>query len=205
MQGGKSTGSHGFVANALADSVRRAARVAEVNDEGEPKPITQNALAQKAALSRSVLSKYMNHDDEIPANPDLRSICAISDALGVPPAFLLMRPSDWSVVATAMSTFAEFKEGDAFTKLMRELTATGVRGPIESSRAAINVAKMVKLFDGKPWSLPEIIESDRRIKRSIMTTSAMPPLGELSAKYIPMLLTLCALIGRTSTQITTQG
>ena len=202
MQGEKQNGSHSAVANALVDSVRRAVRVADVDDEGEPKPMAQNALAQKANISRSALLKYLARDTETPANPDLRSICAISDVLGIPPAFLLMRPSDWVVMATAMSTFAESREGDRFTGLMQGLTSEGIRGPVESSRAAVEVAKVMKLFEARPWSEHDVIEADQRIERNIKTTSAVPPLGELSKKYLPMLLTLCAFAGRTATHNT---
>ncbi|MFC5583187.1 hypothetical protein [Rhodanobacter terrae] len=157
-------------------------------------------MAQQAEISRSVLSKYLARDAGAPANPDLRSICAISDVLGIPPAFLLMRPSDWAVMATAMSIFAESREVDRFTELMQGLTSAGIHGPIESSRAAVDVARVMKLFDARPWSELDVFEADQRIERNIKTTSAVLPLGELSNKYLPMLLTLCALAGRTATQ-----
>jgi len=201
MQGEKTRGSHGEVASALADSVRRAARVADVDEDGEPKPITQNALAQRADISRSVLSKYLARDVQEPANPDLRSLCAMADALGVSPAFLLMRPGDWVVLATAMSTFAESRGDDKFIDLMQGFTQAGSRGPVESARAAVAVAREVKLLSSKPWSDMELIEAERRIEQGIKTTAAVPPFGELNAKYLPMLLTLCAFAGRTATTI----
>lgn len=202
MQDEKLTGSHGAVATSLVDSVRRALRVAGINDEGDPKPLKQSVLAEQADIGLSTLAKYLVTEAETPSNPDLRAICAISDVLGIPPAFLLMRPSDWAVMATAMSTFAESREGDRFTEVMQGLMCAPVRGPIESSQAAVDVARVMKLFDARNWSDREVRKSDQRIERNIKTTSAVLPLGELSHKYLPMLLTLCALAGRTATHTT---
>ena len=56
--------------------------------------------------------------DEVAANPDLDTLDRIAGALGVPPAFLLMRPQDWLVFGQAVSALGDYLV--AATKLYGE-------------------------------------------------------------------------------------
>lgn len=84
--------------DALVRNVRNAMSVGGVPENGYPSSITQGSLVEASGVSRATLTGQMLGGDG-EANPKLKQICRVAEALGVPPAFLLMRPDDWTRLA----------------------------------------------------------------------------------------------------------
>ena len=77
-------------------------------DNGAPGPITATSLQRKTGVARSTLRALKSQCGETAANPDLDTLDRIAHALGVPPAFLLMRPQDWVTLANAIGSINDY-------------------------------------------------------------------------------------------------
>lgn len=97
-------------------------------DNGAPGPITATWLQQETGVARSTLRALKSQTGDAVANPDLDTLDRIAHALGVPPAFLLMRPQDWVMLGNALDDIPEYLAGA--TKLQREGQLDS-RSPIE--------------------------------------------------------------------------
>jgi transcriptional regulator with XRE-family HTH domain len=76
---------------------------------GSPGPVSLNGVWKRTSVARSTLSALKSsRTDGSHANPDLSTICRIADDLGIPPAFLLMRPEDWATLAQAVSDAPDY-------------------------------------------------------------------------------------------------
>ena len=186
-----------FVANLL-----RVMRVSDEDEFGSPTQLTKQALADRTGLSRGTLSGYVSStvDGKRPANMDTRSICLIAHALNVPPAFLLMRPEDWSRLGQAIMFFSEAVQDEKFRALALDLIALRATGPAATSAAGLNLAEKLKICDAVPKVTEakfqrQVNESTKRKKQGVLSTSALPPFGELKPSLIPSLLALCAIVG----------
>jgi len=189
---------HASVAQAFIRAIRRIAGAKPAIDEdGERTIVSQEQLAENAGMARSSLTKLLRQGDE--ANPTLRSICQIADALGVPPAFLLMRDRDWKVLAAAVFTHDTARTNERFNEFAQRLYVARDHGPTASVQNGRDLARLTNHLQHLPADVDDLVRSNVEAQAyRIGATSAAPPLQQLHAsnpEYIPLLLTLCAAMG----------
>lgn len=192
------------VSRSFIEAVRQAMRVATYDEEGELSPLSQTDLAEQSGVGRSTLAKYLGSgQNESPANPTLDVICRLADSLGVPPAFLLMRPKDWSSIATGAMTFmqAVMKSTEVADQLS-QLQAMGSTKPSEVADAALKLGKLLNTVENdQDTRLPQEVRDFRRsAKTSTATIAASIPFryDAVSKNHLPVLLTLCGIAGTTT-------
>jgi len=61
------------------------------------------AVQKQSGIARSTLRALTTPSRGHEPNPDLRTLARLSDALGIPAAFLLMRPDDWTMLYSAFN------------------------------------------------------------------------------------------------------
>ncbi|HYQ23046.1 helix-turn-helix transcriptional regulator [Stenotrophomonas sp.] len=189
---------HASVAQAFIRAIRRisGARPA-IDEEGERTIVSQEQLAEDAGMARSSLTKLLKQDDA--ANPTLKSICQIANALGVPPAFLLMRDRDWKVLAAAVFTHEAARTDPRFNDFAKRLCTSKDHGPSASVQNGRELARLTNHLQELPAGADKMVRSNVEAQAyRIGATSAAPPLQQLhtsNPEYVPLLLTLCAAMG----------
>ncbi|MFJ7142883.1 MAG: helix-turn-helix domain-containing protein [Pseudomonas protegens] len=96
----------------------------EARDNHAPGAFSAVRMQRRTGIARSTLRALKSAE----ANPDLSTISRLADALGVPPAFLLMRPEDWEQLAAAIGDSGDYLA--AADKLLRE-ERLEARNPVE--------------------------------------------------------------------------
>jgi transcriptional regulator with XRE-family HTH domain len=188
------------VANAFAMAVRRVANARPIiEDNGRRKTLSQDELARRAGIGRSAVTKHLGKTNE--ANPTLKTICAIANALGVPPALLLLRDDDWKVLASAAAYHASIGNNPSFQEFAEDLCNLKDHSPtrsVEHGRAlALHVGYLQKLPPGTDALTRTNVDAQAY---RIGATCATPPLQQLHASrpdHVPLLLTICAALGAT--------
>ena len=186
------------VAIALVRAIRRiSAAKPAIDEDGDRVVVSQEHLATKAGMARSSLTKLLKKGKD--ANPTLHSICQLADALGVTPAFLLMRERDWKILATAILAYGNAEEDPKFKAFAARLCLAEDHGPAASVQHGRDLAKLTNYLQQFPEDAHPFVREivDSQIYR-IGATSAAPPLQELHSSnpdYVPLLLTLCAAMG----------
>jgi transcriptional regulator with XRE-family HTH domain len=192
------------VSDSFVDGFRRAMRVSSEDVEGAVVPLTQQKLAERSGVGRTTIARYvsMESDDEETVNPDLKTICRLADALNVPPAFLLMRPEDWSHLAQAVMYFSSATQDAKFNALANEITELRSSSPVDVASAGLRLAKKFDVYEEAPKALgldnavlKQIESRNRRVRSGILATAALPPLGKLKKGSYPPLLAMCAIVG----------
>lgn len=97
-------------------------------ENGKPGPITATHIQRETGIARSTLRALKAPRQQVDANPDLQTLSRIADVLGVPPAFLLMRPEDWQALGQAIGGSRDYLE--AALKLQSE-GKLGLGNPVE--------------------------------------------------------------------------
>lgn len=189
---------HASVARAFVLAIRRISKAKPaIDEEGERAIVSQEQLAKGAGMARSSLTKLLKQGDE--ANPTLKSICQIADALGVPPAFLLMRDRDWKVLAAAVFTHEAARTNPRFVALANWLASAQDHGPAASVQNGRDLARLTNHLQHLPENVDSLVRSNIEAQAyRIGATSAAPPLQQLHSsnpEYIPLLLTICAAMG----------
>ncbi|HKR46745.1 MAG TPA: helix-turn-helix transcriptional regulator [Paraburkholderia sp.] len=121
---------------------------------GLPGPLSSASVQRRTGIARSTLralKKARTADAHV--NPDLGTISRIADALGVPPAFLLMRPQDWAEIALAIGDSTDYLI--AATRLQQE-DQFWAKNPIEKVLRACKVHP-----DARPIGVGASPEVDR--------------------------------------------
>ena len=188
----------------FGESILRAMQVSSTDENGEPKKMTQQELANKSGIGRSTIAKYnaLSNDESMVANPDLATICQLAAALNVSPAFLLMTPTDWSHLAQAAMYFSDAMMDDKFVAMANSMAQSSVANTRTTALVGLNLAVKFKLYKDQVPD-PEIASSfatriaakNRHTRSGILAMSALPPLGELKKGHIAPLLSLCAIMG----------
>lgn len=190
------------VSRSCTEAIRRAMRVAAQSDEGELGPLSQTDLAERANVGRSTLAKHLGtRPEDPPANPTLEVICRLADTLGVPPAFLLMRPKDWASLAAGTLTFLHALRATQFAPMLSQLQAMESTTSPEVARAAIELGMLLNTVeDDQDFRLAKEVRDFRQAaKASTAAVAASIPFGYdgVSKDHLPMLLTLCGIVGTT--------
>lgn len=188
------------VSRGFADAVRRALAVASLDEAGEIDALSQTELAARASIARSTLAKYLGTGPEDPAaNPTLDVICRIADVLGVPPAFLLMRPKDWSSIAGGAKHFIDALQKSEARHLLSHLGASKGAGSREVAKAAVALGRVLGTVEDENDRLltDEIRDFRKATKTSTATVAASIPFRHdgVSTTHLPVLLCLCGLVG----------
>lgn len=203
MQESNDDARHKDVALALADALRRAMRVAGRDDEGNLRNLKQGELAERAGVSRSKLGKVISPKDDDIGKVDLRTICALADALGVPPAFLLLRKGDWQSIGNAVRLFETHSGKDSIVAWRERFANPRNTGTASTALAAKDLAILQELLSEVPSDLPAqakamMHERHEEMEASIVNTAALAPLDALYDTYFSELITLCVFAGVTA-------
>lgn len=91
----------------------------ENQDNGLPQPLAAAFLQRETGVARTTLRALRAPKSGEEVNPDLRTICRLAEALGIPPAFLLMRPQDWNALGQTLAALPDYAGGaiDAHNEL----------------------------------------------------------------------------------------
>ncbi|KVF31832.1 hypothetical protein WJ09_18430 [Burkholderia vietnamiensis] len=195
------------VSRCFVEALRRSMRVASEDEDGALNALSQTQLAERAGMGRSTLAKYLGgRVDETPANPDLDIICRLADAVGVPPAILLMRPQDWASLGSGMLTFQQALRDSTFTALAAELQGMDSTTSQRVAEAALRIGGLLNTVEDErdPKVSQEVRDFRHATKMSISTTAASIPfrIDGVSTSHLPALLTICSILGTTNTKLT---
>lgn len=198
-------------ARSFGQNVLRAMQVAALDDDGEPRKMTQQELADRAGVGRSTIAKYSAvngtapgaaRGEETSVNPDLATICQLAGALNVSPAFLLMTPQDWSHLAQAVMYFAKAIQDERFVAVLKATFEDNNASVRSNAATGLALARKFDVYrdQAPPAEMPahyarDILARSRRIRGGILATSALPPSGELKKAELVPLLSLCAIMG----------
>lgn len=186
------------VAQAFVLAIRRIAGAKPaIDEEGEPTIVSQEQLAEEAGIARSSLTKLLKKAEG--ANPTLKSVCQIAEALGVPPAFLLMRDQDWKVLAAAVFAHYNAQADTKFQEFAERLRLATDHGPAASVQHGRDLARLMNYLQHLPPNGADLVRQNVESQAyRIGATSAAPPLKQLHStnpEYVPLLLTICAAMG----------
>ena len=87
-------------------------------EDGKPGPVTATCIQRETGIARSTLRALKSPREQVDPNPDLHTLNRIADTLGIPPAFLLMRPQDWLALGQAIGGSGDYLA--AAVKLQKE-------------------------------------------------------------------------------------
>ncbi len=198
---------------ALAQAIFHAMQVAGEPDDGEyPAKLGQEALAERAGISRSTVAKYLSakDSDESHVNPDLETVCKIAAALNVPPALLLMTASDWSRLAQAVTDAATSILDPVVKQTVTDLARDRL-GAVRRGEAGLRIGGRLGVHQHRRKSISDTkdvpthwleaqSEARRRSRLGILSATAIPPIGDLSTEQRIILLSLCAILGASTNQ-----
>lgn len=189
------------VSRCFVEALRRSMRVAGEDEDGIPDALSQTELAERANMGRTTLNKYLGSNSE-GTNPDLKIICQLAEAVGVPPAILLMRPQDWASLGSGMLTFLQAMSDPKFTELAAELQSLDSTTSHRIAEAALRVGKLLKTVEDShdPRVSHEVRAFRHASKVSIVTIAASIPfrMGGVATSHLPALLTICSILGTTT-------
>lgn len=126
-------------------------------DRGAPGPVTATRLQRVTGVARSTLRALKSLEGDTPANPDLDTLDRIASALGVPPAFLLMRPQDWLALGNALGDTADYVP---VAQILQRDGLLDARSPVEEVLRKANMHP-----DRRPLGLgasPEVSRANHR-------------------------------------------
>lgn len=195
------------VSRCFVEALRRSMRVASEDEDGAPDALSQTQLAERAGMGRSTLAKYLGgRADETPANPDLDIICRLAEAVGVPPAILLMRPQDWASLGSGMLTFQQAMRDSTFTALAAELQGMDSTTSQRVAEAALRIGRLLNTVEDErdPKVSQEVRDFRHATKMSISSTAASIPfrMDGVTISHLPALLTICSILGTTNARLT---
>lgn len=182
-------------------SLLRAMLVAGEDFEGRPKRMTQHQLSKLSGVARSTIAKYLTQGPENLCNPDLSTICRLADALNISPAFLLMRPQDWSHLSQGSVYLASALGDSKFLSLGNQIKELNFHSSYEASVTGLKIAELFGLYQDKEVSVKEeklhyeILQRKIKARKGILAMAALPPFGKIYKSAALPLLSLCVILG----------
>lgn len=187
--------------DALVRNVRNAMSVGGVPENGYPSAITQGALVESSGVSRASLTGQMLGGEE-DINPKLKQICRVAEALGIPPAFLLMRPEDWTRLAQVVVYYGGLMRSSnpRVAELQTKFSHSSPEAPAEQALLAAHLARALGVDDqvsketiseSKNELGAKLAAKNADVKRRIFTSSSLLPLNHMQPveRFAALLLT----------------
>ena len=144
----------------LNQNLVRALRVAGNEQiDGKAGKLGPTDIYRKTGMARSTLLAIRRPAPDHNPNPDLRTLCRLADALGIPVAFLLMRPKDWILLSKAFSSSMP-EMIHAAKKLLSN------KDKIESNIAE-KILRSCKVHPEKPQSLDQNSDQNKKELKEI--------------------------------------
>jgi transcriptional regulator with XRE-family HTH domain len=177
------------------ESLLRVLRIAGETDEGGRGSLTQRELAERSGVSLTLVKKYLR-DDAGAGHARLEAVGKMAAALGVPPAFLLMRRDDWVALATAVAVLLE-QAGDS--RHEAHAAQPWNVGPMDAAEKGLEYARAVKVLDRhRAFHPPQVTHAIELTEAGVAHTSAVPPYPLLSGGHARLALAMCAIVGTTT-------
>lgn len=176
----------------LSDNLLHCMRVAgPAGRDGRASPLGSAALHRSTGIARSTLRALRNPKNGSEANPDLRTLSRLANAIGVPPAFLLMRPEDWEMLCGAINHLRDPHIAAA------QLLDAGVDiGPdiVEKVLMRCGVHPSRRPMTGTSDALEQarIADGNERVRRTSHVLAALMQLSARNEKSRTMLTALAA-------------
>lgn len=187
-------------AETLVRNVRTAMCVAGAPNLGRPSAITQQELMDTSGISRSTLTGQMRGGDK-EVNPKLEQITRVAEALGVPPAFLLMRPDDWTRLAQVVIFYGQLMRSSSsrVDALISKFSSTHTADVEEQVLIADQLARALgvenhvskeSIAEAGSHLQAEMNAANSEAKRRIFTSASLPDLSKMtgSERFAALLL-----------------
>ncbi|CAG9269844.1 hypothetical protein [Paraburkholderia caribensis] len=199
METAKSTTSSETLSQCFSENLSAMMAVGgKQRANGLPGPVSLESVQRSTRVARSTLRALKKQRaDGTHANPDLGTISRIAEGLGVPPAFLLMRPQDWAELAYAMGDLSVYLT--AATQLQQE-ERLDAKNPIETVLRACKVHP-----DARPKGVgasPEVTRVNARDEWRRRSCLKFAALMLRHAKAGPVRAVLTAIGGAMVTRMT---
>lgn len=176
----------------LSENLLLSMRVAGPADrDGRATPLRAAELHRSTGIARSTLRELRNPKNGAEANPDLRTLTRLANALGLPVAFLLMRPEDWEMLCAAINNLRD--PHDAATQLF----GAGVDiGPDIAekvlTRCGVHPSRLPITGISNSLEQGRIAEGNERVRRASYVLAALMQLPTRNEKSRTMLTALAA-------------
>lgn len=191
------------VSMSFGENLLRAMLVSETDEDGGLRKLTQQELAEKSGVGRSTIAKYntLKKNGDSGGNPDLETICKLAGALHVPPALLLMKPSDWSHLIQAALYLSVALDDGIVQEIAAEIENSKAKDAKTMAQFGLKLAIRLGIYKEYMVSPENALEMDTirisnmKIKKGILATTTLPPLAKITKRHIVPLMSLCAIIG----------
>jgi transcriptional regulator with XRE-family HTH domain len=111
--------THDQAVEQFKTALRRLTSYGGNSRDGEPARTTRASLSRHSNVAPATLSTYLTPLESTDGRkPGLDKLCRLAEALGLPPALLLMTADDWSRLLAAVRTYTEMAAGPRGAEFM---------------------------------------------------------------------------------------
>lgn len=184
-----------MAARAFREALLRVMRIAGRDDEDARKVLTQRQLAERSGVGVTTIKTCMRADAGA-SKVRLETLDKLAAALGLPPAFLLMRREDWVALATAVEVLvAQAREpGD-----QQSAGHVGPTNPVNAAAVGVEYARSIKMLEKpRPFHALEMAQAISATEAGVANTSALPPYALIPPRHVPLVLAICSIVGTTT-------
>lgn len=174
-----------YISQVLNINLTTALSVAGPADErSRPTRLKKAALHRATGLARSTFNDLLEACANGTANPDLRTLCLLADALHIPVAFLLMGQSEWN---TLMKAFSDVLNAGIREAALKQQGITELNKP----QSALQILRDLKAWPTKPpagrdsadaLKLADLARENEALRRATLVTAAMMQAGQGDAR-----------------------
>lgn len=124
-------------------------------EDGSAGPLSTAELQRRTGIARSTYRAIVSPVKGRKPNPDLRTLCRLADELGIPVAFLLMLPKDWTALLKTLDGLAdplraaeriikgnERGSADLAERILRECRVHPERPPMSAAKDETGQARL---------------------------------------------------------------